>query len=78
MPKTSTLDGLLPGQRGKIIKVNGHGELRRRIVEMGITAGRTIEVERIAPLGDPVEVIVMGYHLSLRKSEMADIVVEIQ
>ncbi len=76
MDQTVTLDTLLPGERGRIVKVGGNGELRKRIIEMGIAAGKTVEVERIAPLGDPYEVLVMGSHVSLRRSEMATIRVE--
>ena len=71
-----TLADLNPGDRAVIVKVNGRGQLRRRIVEMGITVGKEVEVERIAPLGDPLEIIIMGYHVSLRRNEMATIVVE--
>ena len=71
-----TLDTLAPGERGRIVKVGGNGELRKRIIEMGITSGKTVEVERIAPLGDPYEIMVLGSHVSLRRSEMATITVE--
>jgi Fe2+ transport system protein FeoA len=71
-----SLKDLQPGQKCRIVKVGGAGELRKRIVEMGITAGKTVEIERVAPLGDPVEIIIMGYHLSLRRAEMARITVE--
>lgn len=74
---TSRLKDLKPGQRCKVVKVRGRGEAGRRIVEMGVTPGSVIELERIAPLGDPIDVKVKGYHLSLRKEEAEGIDVEI-
>lgn len=71
-----TLKDLKPGQKGKVLKVKTKGETNKRIVEMGVTTGSLVEVERIAPLGDPIEVKVKGYHLSLRKEEAAAIEVE--
>lgn len=71
-----TLQDLKPGQRGKVIKVRPAGETGRRLVEMGVTPGTMIELERVAPLGDPIDVKVKGYHLSLRKEEAANILVE--
>ncbi len=70
------LNEVLPGERCKIIKIVSEGNLYKRIIEMGLTAGTIIEVERVAPLGDPVEMKVKGYHLSLRKDEAAKIQVE--
>ena len=72
----STLRDMKPGQKGKVLKVKTKGETNRRIVEMGVTTGSLVEVERIAPLGDPIEIKVKGYHLSLRKDEAASIEVE--
>lgn len=67
---------LKPGEKGKVTKVSGGGTIRRRILDMGIVKGVEIEVERVAPLGDPIEVMVKGYHLSLRKEEADKIFVE--
>lgn len=67
---------LKPGQKGKVIKIEGTGSVHRRILDMGIVKGAEIEMERIAPLGDPVEVKLKGYHLSLRKDEAANIYME--
>ncbi|GAH38050.1 unnamed protein product, partial [marine sediment metagenome] len=64
-----------PGFRGVIKKVVGRGRVRRRMTDMGVTTGTEVEIERVAPLGDPVEVKVKGYHLSLRKEEAANIYV---
>ena len=64
---------LRPGQRAVITRINGGGALRRRFVEMGIIKGETILIERNAPMGDPVEYFIKGYHLALRKEEAAQI-----
>ena len=67
---------LKPGQKGRIIKLLGAGPVQRRIMDMGLVKGAEIEVERVAPLGDPLELKVKGYHLSLRRAEAANIFVE--
>jgi len=64
---------LQPGQRATITKINATSALRRRFVEMGIVKGETILIERNAPLGDPVEYLIKGYHLAMRKEEAAQI-----
>ena len=64
---------LQPGQRATITRINGESALRRRFAEMGIIKGETILIERNAPLGDPVEYFIKGYHLALRKEEAAQI-----
>ena len=70
------LKDLKRGERGKVVKVEERGEVRRRILDMGVVPGTIVEMERIAPLGDPVEIKVRGYHLSLRKEEAERIRVE--
>lgn len=70
------LKDLGPGQRGKVLKVHARGETSKRIVEMGVTPGVLIELERVAPLGDPIDIKVKGYHLSLRKEEAEQIEIE--
>ncbi len=75
--KQQRLDELKPMQKGKIIKVSGSGPVHRRLLDMGIVTGAIVEVERIAPLGDPIEVKIKGYHLSLRKEEAKSIAVEV-
>lgn len=70
---TITLDKLKPGQKACIVRLGGAGPLRRRIMDMGITTGCNLEVERLAPLGDPMEFKIRGYHLSLRREEAASI-----
>jgi len=64
---------LQPGQRGTITRINGESALRRRFAEMGIIKGEIILIERNAPMGDPVEYFIKGYHLALRKEESAHI-----
>ena len=73
MSESTQLHLLRPGQIAKILKVNGISALRRRFIEMGIVKGETIRIERHAPLGDPIEYLVKGYHLALRKEEAAQI-----
>jgi Fe2+ transport system protein FeoA len=73
MNESTPLHLLRPGQRASITRVNGGSTLRRRFVEMGIIKGETILIERNAPLGDPVEYFIKGYHLALRKEEAAQI-----
>ena len=70
-----TLKDIAVGKSAKVTKVNGEGALRRRIMDMGITKGVQIYVKKVAPLGDPLEITVRGYELSLRKSdaEMIDV-----
>lgn len=70
------LSDLEPGQRARIIRVGGQGRIRRRFMEMGLVRGETVLVERVAPLGDPVEFLVKGYHLSLRRSDAQHIRVQ--
>lgn len=74
---TSRLKDLKPGQKCKVVKVRGRSDAGRRILEMGVTPGSVIELERVAPLGDPIDVKVKGYHLSLRKDEAEGIDVEL-
>lgn len=66
---TEKLKNMKPGQKGKVMKVTARGETNKRIAEMGVIPGTVVEVERIAPLGDPIDIKVKGYHLSLRKEE---------
>ncbi|HJX12197.1 MAG TPA: FeoA family protein [Dehalococcoidales bacterium] len=71
------LSQLGPPERGRIIRVGGSGEIRRRLLDMGIVTGSVVEVQRVAPLGDPVEIRVKGYDLALRKEEAEKIQVEL-
>lgn len=71
-----TLKQILPGNTVSVTKLNGTGPLKRRIMDMGITKGTSIVVQKVAPLGDPMEVTVRGYELTLRKSDAEMISVE--
>ena len=71
-----TLKDLLPGEQGIIIMISAKGALLRRMLDMGISKGKQVKVERIAPLGDPLEIVVKGCHITLRKNEAAYIKVE--
>ncbi len=71
-----TLKETSVGETVKVVKLNGSGPVKRRIMDMGITKGVEIYVRKVAPLGDPVEVTVRGYELSLRKADAEMIVVE--
>jgi Fe2+ transport system protein FeoA len=73
MSEPTQLHLLRPGQKATIARINGASALRRRFIEMGIVKGETILIERHAPLGDPIEYFVKGYHLALRKEEAAQI-----
>ena len=70
------LSEMKKGETGKIIRIGGNGALRRRILEMGLLKNSEIYVEKYAPLKDPIELIVKGYHLSLRVNEASQITVE--
>ncbi len=64
-----TLRDVQPGQTAKVIRLHGEGPVRRRIMDMGITKGTDLTVRKVAPLGDPVEITVRGYELSVRKGD---------
>lgn len=70
------LSELKEGQNATVMRVGGSSLLRRRILEMGIVRGTRVHVEKYAPLRDPLELIVKGYHVSLRVEEAAQILVD--
>ncbi len=72
----ATLREVKVGDNVKVTKINGTGAVKRRIMDMGITKGVEIEVRRVAPLGDPIELTVRGYQLSIRKADAQMIEVE--
>ena len=72
----NTLKQAKIGETVRVVKVHGEGAIRRRIMDMGITKGTSVYVRKVAPLGDPVEVTVRGYELSLRKADAEMILVE--
>lgn len=73
---TKLLTDLELGKNAMITKVNGSGAIRRRMIDMGIVPGMEVKMERYAPLGDPVQIKLKGYHLSLRKEEANTIEIE--
>ncbi|MCR5626160.1 MAG: ferrous iron transport protein A [Lachnospiraceae bacterium] len=64
-----TLKDVKVGDTVKVVKLHGEGALKRRVMDMGITKGSELYVRKVAPLGDPVEITVRGYELSLRKAD---------
>ena len=71
-----TLDELKIGESGRILAVDGEGALRCRLLDMGLTPRARVTLQKVAPLGDPIEVTVRGYELSLRKADAALIEIE--
>lgn len=71
-----TLDSLKPGDEAVVRSLDGEPEAFGRLMEMGLLPGTQVKVVRYAPLGDPIEIVIRGYHLSLRRLEAAGIVVE--
>ena len=71
-----TLKDVGVGETVKVVKISGSGPIKRRIMDMGITKGTEIFLRKVAPLGDPIEVTVRGYELSLRKDDVEMIEVE--
>jgi len=75
MSRPVPLSGLEPGETARIADVQAQGPVRRRLLEMGFLRGEILKVEKRAPLGDPLELVIKGYHLSLRREEGACILV---
>jgi ferrous iron transport protein A len=73
-----TLQQIAVGQQARIVRIGGEKATRRRLLDMGLVTGETVTVARVAPLGDPIEILIKGYHLSLRKQEAGQITVEVQ
>ncbi len=73
-----TLNRLEPGDKAKIIQIKGKGSARRRLLDMGMVPGVEVEMVRNAPLGDPMQFLVKGYNLALRKNEAEQIVVQLK
>ena len=71
-----TLKDLKTGESSKVTKLHGEGAVKRRIMDMGVTKNVLITVRKVAPLGDPIEVTVRGYELSLRKADAGNIEIE--
>ena len=64
------------GERGRIVQVKGASGFKKRLLEMGLVRGEEIEKLKVAPLADPAEYVVKGYHVSLRREEACDVVIE--
>ena len=78
LPEGATrLSDLLPGQHGRVMQIGGSEHFRIRLMEMGLLVNDTVEVDKYAPLQDPMELIVKGYHLSLRRMDADKIMVEL-
>lgn len=71
------LSNLKPGQRARITALGAAGPMKRRLMDMGLLAGSEVLVEKVAPLGDPIEIRIRSYHLSLRKAEAEGVAVEV-
>lgn len=72
-----TLKNAKIGETVRVVRLHGEGPVKRRIMDMGITKGTEVYVRKVAPLGDPMEVTVRGYELSLRKADMEMIEIEV-
>lgn len=72
------LNEFVPGERGIVKRIEGEEKIRRRLFDMGVTPGADITLRKLAPLGDPVEVNLRGYELTLRKSEASCVVMEVK
>lgn len=72
-----TLDQFVVGESGVVKSVSGEGKIKRRLFDMGITPGADVKMRKKAPLGDPIEVTLRGYELTLRKSEAVCVVTEV-
>lgn len=68
---------LKPGEKGRITAMGAIGPLKRRLMDMGVLVGETVKVVKVAPMGDPIEVFIKSYNLSLRKQEAEGIAVEV-
>ncbi len=71
------LNEFVPGEKGVVKRIEGEGKIRRRLFDMGVTPGADIVLRKLAPLGDPVEVTLRGYELTLRKSEAECVLMEV-
>lgn len=71
-----TLKELSPGESGKIVEINAQDALKRRLMDMGLTRGSVVTFRKVAPFGDPIELTIRGYELSIRKDEAEHVIVE--
>jgi ferrous iron transport protein A len=68
---------LKPGEKGRITAIGAIGPLKRRLMDMGVLVGEVVKVVKVAPMGDPIEIFIKSYNLSLRKQEAEGIAVEV-
>lgn len=73
-----TLDTFKIGEKGVIIRVNGEGVARRRLFDMGVTPGANVKLVKKAPLGDPLEITIRNYELTLRKNEAKQVILKVE
>ena len=73
-----TLNELSSGEKGLVKKIIAQGKIKRRLCDMGITPGAAIMLRKVAPLGDPLEINIRGYELSIRKSEAKNVLVDVE
>ncbi|WP_297210754.1 MULTISPECIES: FeoA family protein [Thermodesulfovibrio] len=71
------LSELKVGQTAKILSLSSKGAIKRRLMDMGVLSGEILRIEKVAPLGDPIDIVIKNYHLSLRKNEADEIEVEV-
>ena len=71
------LNEFIVGETGKIVKITATGKIKRRLFDMGITPGAVVSLKKVAPLGDPLEVNLRGYELTLRKDEAENVIMEV-
>lgn len=71
-----SLEHLKPNEKGTVISIGGKGAIRRRLIDMGITPGADVIMRKTAPFGDPIEINIRGYELSIRKSEAEQVIID--
>lgn len=72
------LKDFVPGEVGRVVKISNTGKIKRRLYDMGITPGAEIKLLKVAPMGDPLCILIRGYDLSLRKDEAAEVLMEVK
>ncbi len=72
------LKDFVPGEVGSVVKISNTGKIKRRLYDMGITPGAEIKLLKVAPMGDPLCILIRGYDLSLRKDEAAEVLMEVK
>ena len=72
------LKDFVPGEVGSVVKISNTGKIKRRLYDMGITPGAEIKLLKVAPMGDPLCILIRGYDLSLRKDDAAEVLMEVK